>query len=91
MAAPTPVATADAMSDALERLSDHAFTDDPGLATHGPMGAEALATSGFVDEVPVWVEQYKARNAPQPAPPPVERLDPAKPSSWAGRSSRRWC
>ena len=82
MTAPTHVATADAMSDALERLSDHAFTDDPGLATHGPMGAEALATSGFVDEVPHWVEQYKARHAALPAPPAVERLDPAERASW---------
>lgn len=82
MTATTPVATADAVSDALERLSDYGFTDGPGLACHGPMGAETLAASGFVEEVPGWVEQYKTRHAPLPTPPAVEPLDPADPSSW---------
>jgi hypothetical protein len=44
---------ADAMGDAYERLDGLGYErgDSMELANHGPMGAEALSTLGFGDEV----------------------------------------
>lgn len=73
---------ADVVADALDRLSDYAFADGPGMATHGPMGAEALSVLGHADEVPGWVEAYKQRHDVIAAPPVIDRLDPTDPASW---------
>lgn len=35
-----------AMDDALDRLRGYRFADGPGMAVHGPVGAEALAALG---------------------------------------------
>lgn len=75
-------ARADALDDALERLSDYSFTDGPGLAAHGTMGAEALSAAGHDDHVANWVEGYKTRHEPIAAPTPIDRLDPDDPTSW---------
>lgn len=73
---------ADVVADALDRLSGYAFADGPGMATHGPMGAEALSVLGHAGEVPAWVEAYKQRHDVIAAPPRGERLDPTSPASW---------
>lgn len=72
----------DAVDDALDRLSAYRFVDGPGMATHGPMGAEALSTLGHDDLVSAWVEGYKARHEVIPAPPAIARLDPESEASW---------
>jgi hypothetical protein len=66
---------ADVLDDALDRLGGYGFVDGPGMAVHGPMGAEALACLGHDDDVASWVEAYKVRHDPIPAPPAGERLD----------------
>jgi hypothetical protein len=81
-AAPGVPTRADAIDDALDRLSGYDYTDGIGLATHGPMGAEALSTLGHDDLVASWVEAYKARHEPIAAPPPATRLDPGDERSW---------
>jgi Questin oxidase-like len=73
---------ADALDDAFDRLSRYAYVDGPGLATHGPMGAEALSSLGHDDLVAPWVEQYKVRHQVIPAPSRIGRLDPGDESSW---------
>jgi hypothetical protein len=70
------------VSDALDRLAGYAFVDGPGMATHGPMAAEALAVLGLPDEVAGWVERYKQRHAVIAAPPATEPLDPTDEASW---------
>jgi questin oxidase-like protein len=78
-----PVSTrADAIDDALDRLSAYDYTDGIGLATHGPMGAEALSTLGHDDLVAGWVEAYKARHQPIAAPSAATRLDAGDERSW---------
>jgi hypothetical protein len=74
----------DALSDALERLADYRYLDEPGLASHAPMAAEALSSLGYDDEVGPWVEAYKARHAPMGAPPPRSRIDARDADSWQG-------
>lgn len=78
----TDHARADAIDDALDRLSDYSFADGPGMATHGPMAAEALCTLGHNDLVGAWVEKYKARHEAIAAPPAADRLDPDDDGSW---------
>jgi hypothetical protein len=78
----TDAARTDVVSDALDRLSAYAFVDGPGMATHGPMAAEALTVLGHPAEVAGWVERYKQRHEVIPAPPAVDRLDPADEASW---------
>jgi hypothetical protein len=73
---------ADALDDALDRLSGYSFADGPGMAAHGTMGAEALSAAGHDHAVANWVEGYKTRHEPIPAPPLTDRLDPADPTSW---------
>lgn len=73
---------ADAIADALDRLSAYAYVDGPGMATHGPMGAEALSTLGHDDLVAAWVEEYKARHEVIAAPPTTDRLDPDDDGNW---------
>jgi hypothetical protein len=66
----------DALHDALERLTDYAFLDAPGFACHGPMGAETLSSLGHDDLVGDWVDEYKRRHDPLPAPPERQAIDP---------------
>lgn len=79
-----PTAYRDALNDALERMDDLGYERGHGvdLASHGPMGAEALAALGHEDEVARWVGRY--RDALDHHAPPAARfpLDPADPSSW---------
>lgn len=72
----------DALDDALDRLSAYAYVDGPGMAVHGPMGAEALSTLGHDDLVAAWVEEYKARHEVIAAPAAVGHLDPEDEASW---------
>ncbi|QIS14730.1 questin oxidase family protein [Nocardia arthritidis] len=76
----------DAMNEALARMDDLGYErgTDGDLANHGPMGAEALATLGFVDEVGPWTEYY--RNVLPFYDPPQARfaIDPSDESSWRG-------
>jgi hypothetical protein len=67
----------DALNDALERLQGFAYLDEPGFASHGPMGAETLSTLGQNDLVADWVMQYRKRHQPLPAPPQNEPIEPA--------------
>jgi hypothetical protein len=73
---------AEALDDALDRLTDYPYAVGPGMATHGPMGAEALSALGHDDLVGSWVEGYKARNEPIDAPPATARLAPEDESGW---------
>src|SRR5688500_762408 len=72
----------DALNDALERLTEYRYLDQPGLASHAPMAAEALSSLGYDDEVGPWVEAYKARHTPMAAPPMSSRIDPDDGDSW---------
>lgn len=73
---------ADAIDDVLDRLSGYGYVDGPGMATHGPMGAEALSSLGHDDLLVPWVEQYKALNPAIAPPPDVEPLDPGENRIW---------
>jgi hypothetical protein len=73
---------AEVLDDALDRLSEYSYVDGPGMAIHGPMGAEALSTLGHDDLVAPWVEQYKARHPVIAAPPTSGRLDADDEGSW---------
>lgn len=46
---------ADAMGEALDRLRFVGYEHGSTLVNHAPMAAEALATLGYVDAVPAWV------------------------------------
>lgn len=72
---PSRTARADALIAALELLPSAVFLDGPGMAVHGPMGAEALSGLGHDDEVVPWVEAYIARHPPHDPPPTVARID----------------
>ncbi|MFG2341007.1 hypothetical protein [Streptomyces yangpuensis] len=78
------ISYSDALNDALERMDDLGYERGQGvdLANHGPMGAEALALLGQVDEVARWVGRY--RKAMEHHEPPAARftLDPGDESSW---------
>jgi hypothetical protein len=69
------ITRSDAVNEALERLEDYAYLDAPGFACHGPMGAETLSHLGHDDLVSGWVEGYRKRYDPLPAPPGRDRLD----------------
>jgi len=75
---------AEAMADAYERLEGLGYErgDSLHLANHGPMGAEALSTLGFGDQVASWVEDYKRSRAHHDPPQPRHRIDPADEGSW---------
>lgn len=80
--APAGPTRAGAIEDALDRLSAYEYADGPGMAVHGPMGAEALSTLGHDDLVAAWVEDYKVRHEPIAGPPAGARLDPDDGGSW---------
>jgi hypothetical protein len=69
------ITRSDAINEALERLQDYTYLDAPGFACHGPMGAETLSHLGHDDLVAGWVEGYRKRYDPLPAPPGRDRLD----------------
>ncbi len=79
---PTMNTRTDALHEALDRLGGYDYIDGVGFACHGTMGAEALSSLGHDDLVPSWVDAYTARNAPIPAPPRTDRIDPADERSW---------
>jgi hypothetical protein len=64
----------DALNDALERLQDFAFFDWPGLACHGPMGAETLTALGHDEIVAGWADEYRRRHVPISGPMPSARI-----------------
>jgi hypothetical protein len=81
----------DALNDALEHLEGFAYLDEPGIASHGSMGAETLSTLGHNDLIASWVEQYRKRHQPLPAPPqhnPVAPADELAVRSALGDASR---
>jgi hypothetical protein len=69
------ITRSDALADALDRLRDYTYLDAPGFACHGPMGAETLSNLGHDDLVAAWVDDYRKRHEPLPAPPANDRLD----------------
>jgi hypothetical protein len=71
-----------AIDDALDRLSAYDYVDGPGMAVHGPMGAEALSALGHDDLIADWVEGYKARHQPIAAPPAATSLAADDESIW---------
>ena len=74
---------ADAMGQAYERLDGLGYErGDRDFANHGPMGAEALCTLGFGDEVGAWVERYKRRIAHNDPPGRRFGLEAADEPSW---------
>ncbi|QYG94071.1 questin oxidase family protein [Iamia sp. SCSIO 61187] len=79
---PTGISRPAALEAALELLPGDAFLDGPGMAVHGPMGAEALSGLGHDDLVVAWVEAYRQRHRPHSAPPRVARLDADAPDTW---------
>jgi hypothetical protein len=72
----------EALDEALERLTGYAYQDGPGLACHGPMGAEALSSLGHDALVGGWVEAYKTNHPPIAAPPALRRIDLGDETSW---------
>lgn len=68
---------ADTMSDALERLADAGPRFGPGFAFHAPMAAEAMASLGYYDEVPAWIERNRVQRRYSDQPRPTRPLDPA--------------
>ena len=80
---------AQAMGEAYERLEGLGYERGDGmeLANHGPMGAEALSTLGFSDQVGSWVADYK-----RASPTMIRRgrgFDSIRPKSSRG-GRRRW-
>jgi hypothetical protein len=76
-----------AVNEALERLVHAGFffggSDElRGYAMHAPMGAEALATLGFCDQVPGWVDWYATVRRISSAPEPVAAIDPGSDAEW---------
>jgi hypothetical protein len=87
---PTPTNVyADAMGDAYQRLAGLGYErGENDFANHGPMGAEALCTLGFGDQVPSWVEHYKRRVAHHDPPRPRFGLDACDEASWRAALGR---
>jgi Questin oxidase-like len=76
-----------AVNEALERLVHAGFffgsrSEFRGFAMHAPMGAEALATLGFCDQVPGWVDWYATVRAISSVPEPVSAIDPDHEADW---------
>ncbi|GAA2931705.1 questin oxidase family protein [Streptomyces argenteolus] len=78
------ISYSDALNDALERMDDLGYERGQGvdLANHGPMGAEALALLGQVDQVARWVGRYRRAMEHHEPPAAGFALDPADESSW---------
>jgi hypothetical protein len=53
-----------------------------GFAMHAPMGAEALATLGFCEQVPGWVDWYATVRTISQVPEPVAAIDPGNDADW---------
>jgi hypothetical protein len=74
---------ADAMGDAYQRLAGLGYERGANdFANHGPMGAEAMCTLGFGDQIPSWIERYKRRVAHHDPPRPRFGLDASDETSW---------
>jgi hypothetical protein len=74
-----------AVNEALERLTHAGFflgNEFRGFAIHAPMAAEALATLGFCDEVPAWVDFNASTRTYSSLPPPVTAIDAEDENSW---------
>lgn len=76
-----------AVNEALERLLHAGFffgsrSQFRGFAMHAPMGAEALATLGFCDQVPAWVDWYATVRTISSVPEPVSAIDPGHEADW---------
>ncbi len=67
----------DALEEALERFAPTGPEFAGGLANHGPMAAEALLTLGRAEAVEPWVDSYRRRLGPPPAP-----RDPIRAAEW---------
>lgn len=85
-----------AVNEALGRLTHAGFynggrSEFRGFIMHAPMAAEALATLGFCDEVPGWIDWNVAARDIGPAPEQVCNIDPASEAEWRsalGQSGR---
>jgi hypothetical protein len=76
-----------AVNDALERLVHAGFffggsNEFRGFVMHAPMGAEALATLGFCDQVPGWVDWYASVRSINSMPEPFSPIDPGNEGEW---------
>ncbi|MFB4272981.1 hypothetical protein [Nonomuraea sp. GTA35] len=73
----------DTLNEALERLDDLGYERGQGeLANHGPMGAEALAVMGHLDEVNGWVDTYRSARLHYDPPAARNPIDPDEEASW---------
>jgi hypothetical protein len=70
----------DCVDDALDRLWEAGFEFGPDFAVHAPMVAETLATLGYHDNVPSWIEVNKRRRRYYPPPAAGEEI-PEDPES----------
>ncbi|WP_306318200.1 MULTISPECIES: hypothetical protein [unclassified Streptomyces] len=69
----------DAVNDALERLDDLGYERGPepeGFVAHGTMCAEALATLGYPERIPGYIDGYRSGLAHHDRPEPRFALDP---------------
>ena len=73
---------ADAMSDALDRLSGIGFEHGSGLINHAPMAAEALATLGYADDLVSWVQRNLSIRRYEPRPEPRWALSGDDEAEW---------
>lgn len=76
------IAYSDAMNDALDRLQGLGFEYGPQFAVHAPMAAEALATLGYTDILPTWVEHNKATRQYGDLPEPNTTIHAADEADW---------
>jgi hypothetical protein len=72
----------DSIDGALERLSSFGPIWHGGLAFHGPMAVEAMASLGYYGEIPHWVERDAAHRQYELRTAPAQTLDAADPSDW---------
>jgi Questin oxidase-like len=76
-----------AVNDALERLVHAGFffggsNEFRGFAMHAPMGAEALATLGFCNQVPGWVDWYATARTINSLPAPLSPIGTGSEAEW---------
>jgi hypothetical protein len=71
---------ADTVNEALDRLAVYGPEWGPGFAFHAPMVAEALASLGYYDQVPEWIESNRRIRRYSPMPGPQRSLDRSDPA-----------
>jgi hypothetical protein len=72
----------DAMGEALDRLRGVGYEHGGKLVNHAPMAAEALATMGYADVVPTWVDHNLKIRRYHERPQPRWALSAADEADW---------